>query len=490
MTPVRDRGLPALRRSFPILIYTVALLARLAPVVVSRDLGIGLDDMFQFDMLARSLAAGHGFRWYSPSDLGQIVTALRAYGVSIDEATLSSDPRGIPTSFRAPLYPAFLSMVYTVSGLQDRFFATRLAQAFLTASLAPLTYGLALQMGAREKHARWVAWAPALWPMLVLFPLGLATENLFQPLLTAGVLALCRATASSRWRWQAAAGALFGLAVLTRSVIVIFPILAAAWLWLRKERSSAAVLVGLLLVLTVPWSLRNSLLHGRPTFVETSLGYNLYLGYHPEGDGSFVFGPSLDLIPILDDAERDSRGRTLALEFIRENPWRLPGLMLSKLAHLWGLEDRIFVYFYSNGFLGRLSPLLVIALFLILVLPLPFLAPLSLLGLASGKRDAPWTIAALLLASYMAVHVLVMAEERFHLALVPLLAALAARGLSQGRELIARGRQGDAGARRLGFAAGTLMVLLLLSWGLELAANSDKLAVLFGPEGASAHFDY
>jgi hypothetical protein len=90
----------------------------------------------------------------------------------------------------------------------------------------------------------------------------------------------------------------------------------------------------------------------------------------------------------------------------------------------------------------------------------------------------------------MAVHVLVMAEERFHLALVPLLAALASRGWSQGKELIERGRQGDPGARRLMFAAGIVMALLLLGWSLELAANAGKLAVLFGPEGASAHFNY
>lgn len=490
VTPMRARGILPWGRSFPFLIYILALIVRLAPVLLSRGMGIGLDDMFQYDMLARSLAAGNGFRWYAPSDLGQIVGALRSYGVTFDEASLPTDPRGIPTSFRAPLYPAFLSVVYSASGMQHRFLAARMAQALLTASLAPLAYGLALKMGAREKHARWAGWVPALWPMLVLFPLGLATENLFQPLVAAGVLALCPATTSRRWRWQIAAGILFGLAVLTRSVIVVFPIVVTVWLWIRGDRRTAAALIACLVLLTLPWSVRNSLLHGKPTFVETSLGYNLYLGYHPDGDGSFVFGPSLDLIPILDDAERDARGRDLALEFIRENPWRLPGLMLSRFAHLWGLEDRVFAYFYSNGFLGRLPPALVVVLFLVLVLPLPLLAPLSLLGMASDRQNAPWTIAVLLLASYTAVHTLVMAEERFHLVMVPLLAALAARGLSHGKELLARIRQGDPGARRRVLLAAALMALLLLGWGHELIANSDRLAMLFGPDGATAHFDY
>ena len=40
----------------------IALILRLIPVILARGLGIGLDDMFQYDMLARSLAAGNGFR--------------------------------------------------------------------------------------------------------------------------------------------------------------------------------------------------------------------------------------------------------------------------------------------------------------------------------------------------------------------------------------------------------------------------------------------
>jgi hypothetical protein len=39
-------------RSFPLRIFLVALLLRLVPVIALRSMGIGLDDMFQYDMLA------------------------------------------------------------------------------------------------------------------------------------------------------------------------------------------------------------------------------------------------------------------------------------------------------------------------------------------------------------------------------------------------------------------------------------------------------
>ncbi|HZM20623.1 MAG TPA: hypothetical protein VFC02_02705, partial [Anaerolineales bacterium] len=60
--------------SFVFRIYIVALVLRLIPVFLARGLGIGLDDMFQYDMLARSLASGNGFRWYAQADLNQLAS--------------------------------------------------------------------------------------------------------------------------------------------------------------------------------------------------------------------------------------------------------------------------------------------------------------------------------------------------------------------------------------------------------------------------------
>ena len=132
-------------KSFAFRIYIVALVLRLIPVILARGLGIGLDDMFQYDMLARSIVTGNGFRWYAQEDLNQLASF-----VDFDLSTVKEyDPvLGIPTSFRAPLYPAFLAAVYFFSGTGfSRFFAARLAQAiFLGAPLAPLTYYVAQRL--------------------------------------------------------------------------------------------------------------------------------------------------------------------------------------------------------------------------------------------------------------------------------------------------------------------------------------------------------
>src|SRR5512142_1999297 len=129
---IKNAGLQRFASSFPLRILLVALALRLIPVLLTRQLAIGLDDMFQYDMLARSLASGNGFRWYAPADLARLAPYLH-----LDVASLHLDPRGMLTTFRAPLYPAFLSLIYSLNGINDgRFFVARLAQAFLGALLA------------------------------------------------------------------------------------------------------------------------------------------------------------------------------------------------------------------------------------------------------------------------------------------------------------------------------------------------------------------
>lgn len=479
------------RLRVPVLLFCLAACLRLAPVLAVPDLPIGLDDMFQYDMLGRSLAAGNGFRWYAPADQAQILAMLKAHTqVDVNAIALTDDPRGVETTFRAPLYPAFLAAIYRLSGLPGRLWAARLVQALVMALLAPMAFALALRLGASSRQARTAGVVVAVWPMLVVLPLALATENVFIPLVTFGILVVLRAAETRRDRDFALGGVIFGLAILTRSVIAGFPILAGIWLWRQGLRRGAILLAGAAMALTIPWSARNSLLNGQPTFVETSLGYNLYLGYFPGNDGTFQFGPSLDLATIQDDALRDQVGRERAWDFIRQDPGRVPYLMVAKLGHFWSLEERAFTYFYSNGLLGALPPWSVAALFVLLSAPLVLVLPPAIFGWVVMPKETGWWLVTWLLVWYIGIHVLVMAEERFHLALVPLVAALAARGVTVFPawriQLAAHARP----ARIAMAVAGALVALAVFNWGLELWHHAPQLAILFGPSGSQAHFNY
>jgi 4-amino-4-deoxy-L-arabinose transferase-like glycosyltransferase len=483
-------------KSFAFRIFIVALVLRLIPVILARGLGIGLDDMFQYDMLARSLAAGNGFRWYAQEDLNQLAAFVDFDLSSVKEY----DPiRGIPTSFRAPLYPTFLAIVYFINGTDfSRFFAARLAQAiFLGAPLAPLAYWAAQYLFPRssfwrsEKAARISAWIVACYPMLLVYPLGLGTENPFFVLLLTSFLFLLKAierpVTANFWL----AGFFLGLTTLTRSVILPFVGLAILWAWILLKQKRGAILITFAFALTIlPWMTRNSLLHEKFTGIETSMGYNLYLGYHPQGNGSFVFGPSLDLLTILDDAERDKIGTEKALGFIRARPERFIPLTINRLGFFFGLEKRVLMYFYGNNLLGYVPLPLLFTISGILLLPFVFISVSGAFGLAYLRWKPEHILLLLLFVGYILPHIFILSEDRFHLALVPYIAILAAQAWTNGfAALRARWHESQTGKWLVSLAI-LAAALLIINWSFELLRDADKIAQLLGPNGNQSYFPY
>jgi hypothetical protein len=490
-------------KTFVLRIFMIALLIRLVPVVVMRNMGIGLDDMFQYDMLARSIAAGDGYRWYAEEDLPTVLPYLQ-----LDLASIDYDPRGVLTSFRPPLYPAFLALIYSIFGVGvKRFFAARLVQTILAASMAPLTYALARRLFPdREIAARISAWAITLYPMLVIYPLSLATENLFFVLVLCSIFALLKAKESieiplpqkatfisfeARSRWFIVSGILLGLTCLTRSVAQIFAIFAVVWVWLcLKELKRALVVLLLTVVVVAPWVVRNSLLYGQLTGIESAIGYDLYLGYHPLGTGTFQYPQSLDLMTMMNDAERDKVGIKRTLEFINADPGRVFTLFLQRTGHFFGLERRALTFFYSNGFFGYIPSLALGGIFALFCLPFVFISTTGVAGLAlTHWRKETWLMA-LFFAGYVTPHLLIISEDRFHLTTVPFLAILAAQCWTGGWSSIRQRWAGSKAGKAVLILASIAILLLLVNWGLELWRDADKLALLFGPNGNKTYFSY
>jgi hypothetical protein len=478
-------------KSFALFIYIVAIILRLIPILLSRGLGIGLDDMFQYDMLARSLAAGNGYRWYARQDLNLLTPYVR-----FDLSNVDYDPvRGVPTSFRAPLYPSFLALVYFLFGSgSTRFFAARLAQAILLgAPLAPLTYLVSKRLfpppPPGERSARIAAWVIACYPMLLVYPLGLGTENPFFILLLASFLFLLQAIERPSVSRLLLSGLFLGLTALTRSVILPFALAAFCLLLFLHGKRTLLSILALILVIS-PWIVRNSMLHHKLTGIETSMGYNLYLGYHPSGNGSFVFGPSLDLLTILDDAQRDRVGTERAVEFIKAQPERFLPLAVNRLGYFFGLEKRVLMYFYSNDLLGTIPLPRLLAGSVILLLPFVLVTVSAALGLVFLRRRPEHMLLILLLIGYLLPHVFILSEDRFHLALLPYLAILAAQVWVNGFTPIKMRWHESRMGKVIVMLAVLCVFLLVLNWGFELTRDADKIVHILGPNGNQTYYPY
>jgi 4-amino-4-deoxy-L-arabinose transferase-like glycosyltransferase len=474
-------------------LFLLALAPRLALALAFLSAPISVDDMYQYDMLARSLASGNGYRWYARADVEVLRPYMEAYyGFTLPVEQVPIE--GYETVFRAPGYPTFLAGVYAASGLANRFAAARLAQAAIGALLAPLTALLAVRLGLARRAAILAGGTVALYPILLFYPLALASENLSTVLLLAGTIVLLKAVDDRGAGASASAGLLLGLATLTRSTVVLFLPLGAAALWVRTGSPAQGVRRGwrnalvfalAACLVVVPWAIRNSLLLGRPAFVENSLGYNLFVSYHPEGNGGFAFNVAGIPLRILDDDSRDRWSMGQAAGFIRADPARAALLVPRRLIYFWGLEDREMLFFYSNGKFGAIpQPWLGLA-YLLLILPLVITGLAAPFGLVLTPAHRRLMLG--LVALGMLPHLLILAEPRFHVPLVPFLVAYAAAAWTQ-PGLAARIRQGWRDREAAWIAASAAGVLLIAIWATHLWGEWPQLMAAMGPGGNSLYF--
>jgi 4-amino-4-deoxy-L-arabinose transferase-like glycosyltransferase len=470
------------------LLWAAALIPRLGLAAIFLHHPIGLDDMFQYDMLARSLASGDGYRWYRRADVVRHSSYLeRHLGFEINPMLLPEE--GIQTTFRAPGYPFFLAGLYTLFGLEDRLPVTRILQALLGASLAPLVAVLARRLGLRPAAGIVAGLAVGAYPILLMYPLGLASENLFIPLFVISLITLLHAGSRRSVPATASAGLAIGAGILTRGAFILFFPLAVMWLWKQRGPRPALALTAIVLAAVLPWSIRNSLILGRPAFVENSFAYNLFVGYHPQGEGAFQTSVAVQPMRFLEDSQRDRWTMQQALAFMREDPWRIPYLLLKRTAYYWGLEDREMVYFYSNNFFGPLPPLLLASAYLYLVLPLALIGASAPLGLMALRHPSARSLCLAAIFGLMFAYLPILAEPRFHLPLVPLLAALAAAAWTT-PGLLARLRSGLGNRQLTWWAASVSIILLVAIWLHDLVQAAPLLSRLMGSGGHRLWWNY
>jgi hypothetical protein len=278
---------------------------------------------------------------------------------------------------------------------------------------------------------------------------------------------------------------------LTRSVAQLFAILAIFWVWhFLKAHKQALITLLLIFLVVAPWIVRNSLLYGRITGIESAIGYDLYLGYHPLGTGTFQYPQSLDLMTMMNDAERDQIGIQKTFEFIKADPGRMLYLFFRRAGYFFGLERRILTYFYSNNYFGYISSPVLGLIFILFCLPFVIVSTSGVMGLALLRWHSGTWILALFLIGYILPHILIIAEDRFHLTTVPFLAILASQLWDGGWSSLRTRFNMSQNGKTVLILASIAIFLLFANWSMELWRDSDKIALLFGSNGNQAYFSY
>jgi 4-amino-4-deoxy-L-arabinose transferase-like glycosyltransferase len=239
------------------MLLALALALRLGYVAATPGYQ-AIDDAHNYDVHARSIAAGHGF------------------------ARIGSGPSG-ETAFRPPGYPYLLAGVYSLSGVERakpeaRYLAGRVANALVGTAIVALIGVLSTQLFGRRVALAAMALG-AVYVPLILVGGTLMSEPLFTALLLGAVAAAIRHRRSARrYRWALVAGVLGGLAILTRAnaAILLAPLVIAVWdarpRWSWRALAPPAALVAVALATVSPWTIRNAVVFHSFVPVSTQLG--------------------------------------------------------------------------------------------------------------------------------------------------------------------------------------------------------------------------
>ncbi|MEI6633857.1 MAG: glycosyltransferase family 39 protein [Chlamydiota bacterium] len=399
---------------------------------------------------------------------------------------------------RPPLYPLFLAAAYRAAG--DARAPVACAQALMGAAVSLFAFGIARRLSG-PRAGTVAGLLVACYPGLIVYTGLIMSENLFIFLFTGALWLLARDRAPDPGTC-AAAGALLGLACLTRSVLAGFIPLAAIWLRLRGERRGGALCLVSAFILLAPWTVRNCLYYRQFVPLDTYGGYNFLIGNNPDANGRQE--PALlgklggtywkewrldrgDGAPpeIIVCPEGSAAGYRAGMRFIAAHPGGFLRLGIRKFGYLCGPEVRELSWGYSINFFGAVPRAALLPATAAIIAGFPILSLLALGGICfggAGPREARggWALLGIAALYFSAAHFLTFGESRFHLPLVPVLAVFAGRLACPGLR--------RSTVRLAAFAA--VAALLLLDWSVRTGEDWGRIQTVLGPGGNTARLDY
>jgi Flp pilus assembly protein TadD len=380
------------------------------------------------------------------------------YHVAWASAIASGDWVGSEVFFRAPLYPYTLGLALLL--FHGSLLGARLLQVTYGA-LAPVA---AYLLGRRLAGARGGVLAGAiavLYPFLIYFTNELLIESLVVVLDAFLLLAVLRADDEPSWARWLGAGAVLGLAALTRPPVLLFAPCVFLWTWWRAAsaaprptrltrlggRTPVRAAVARFAVFALgagaviaPVTLRNFALEKDLVLIASQGGVNFFIGNNGASDGASavlpVLGDAWDYEDCVRIAERDA-GRPLRAsevsaywyrrgrEFVLGRPRQAAALLLRKTVLFWNryeLPNNKDVYHFarmSRVFRG------------LSWLHFGVVAPLAALGVlvTLRRRKSAAVLLSLFVVAHMAGVVAFFVCSRFRIPVLPALAAFAGAAL-------------------------------------------------------------
>jgi hypothetical protein len=374
---------------------------------------------------------------------------LDGQGFSFPTAWYPNAAPDSQTSFWSFGYVLYLAAIYGALGVQP--LAARLVGAVLSGLLLPwLVYRLASRLFRDQRPVALVAAGyAALYAYFVLYGATLMTESFY---IAALLWTLERSMALAE-RPALVGGAVLGLglgiATLLRQSILPWAAVLVLWLlwtgWragqLRRMVTGLLAAAAALILLILPFTIRNYRAYGGFLLLNSNTGYAMYSAQHPMHGASFqefAAAPIPEELRGLDEAQLDRELLRRGIGFVLAEPGRYLRLSLSRVRdyfEFWPTPDTSLIH--NLGRTGSFG------------LFLPFMGGgvwLALRGAGLDRgRDSwlrfsttPLALALLFIAFYSLLHILTWAMPRYRLPVDAVALPFAALALVELARLVLR----------------------------------------------------
>ncbi|MFA5392911.1 MAG: glycosyltransferase family 39 protein [Candidatus Ratteibacteria bacterium] len=327
---------------------------------------------------------------------------------------------------RPPMYPGFLAGIYFFFG--HSFSAVRIVQALLDSVTCLFTFFIGKRVFGDKRPALLGGLLTAVSPSLIASTSYILTETLTAFLLAAAVLLLMKAQTENKKQGWLLSGVVLGLATLTRPVTILFPFFLLAGFLIFARRKARAVFMVTVFCLgmalpILPWTVRNALVFHRFVPVAVGSGFNLWVGSYLPWDGDYNWkdlSDSKELVKGLPQIEADRKFFAEGVKNIKQHPADYALLCVKKMGRFWLQAPG------GKQVLDK-RPTAKILVFAFQY----FLLLFFLFGVFSAwkERNARVCLPVLMIFYFTFAHLFLLAIPRYHIPVLPLVAAVAGGGL-------------------------------------------------------------
>lgn len=195
-----------------------------------------------------------------------------------EEGRFAFSPFDRPTTYRAPLFPAAVAIMY--SFIPHIGTALMLVNCLVSAGNAVVAAMIIRCLVPRPPLV--VSFAAAFLPLSIYYCTSSFSDTMVAFTVSLYVLALAHMATHPGWKTGAASGVAFAAATLTKGIFLPFPAALLGYAALRMRRllpaAGISAMVGLGLIGV--WTIRNAMVSGRFIPVSGGFGFNLLVGNH------------------------------------------------------------------------------------------------------------------------------------------------------------------------------------------------------------------